>query len=111
MNAVGVFVALTNRPTKAPNSEARSRGLLVTDMLQSKSAGVAMESLKIDQLGAESYNPFNLFIADRERCFLVTHDGVASAEELGAGAHVIGNSDPAALRTPKLAALDVEARR
>lgn len=111
MNAAGVFAALTNRPTKAPNARARSRGLLVTDALQSESAPEALERLKIDQLDAESYNPFNLLVADAERCFLVTHDGLASASELGVGAHVIGNSDPAALRTPKLAALDRAVRR
>jgi len=111
MNAAGVFVALTNRPTKAPNEKARSRGLLVTDALRSESAGEALESLDIDRLGPESYNPFNLFVADAERCFLVTHAGAASATELGAGAHVIGNADPAAPRTPKLAALDRQVRR
>ena len=106
MNAVGVFAALTNRPTRAPNAKARSRGLLVTDMLQSDSAKEAVEHLEIENLDSESYNPFNLFVVDRERCFLVTHDCAASVTELGAGVHVIGNSDPAAPRTPKLTALD-----
>jgi uncharacterized protein with NRDE domain len=111
MNAAGVFAALTNRPTGTPNGNARSRGLLVTDALQSKTAGEAMERLEIENLGPGSYNPFNLFVADGKRCFLVTYDGIASASELNAGAHVIGNSDPAAPRTSKLAALDREVRR
>jgi uncharacterized protein with NRDE domain len=111
MNAAGVFVALTNRPTRNPDPQARSRGLLVTDALRSESAGAALESLKIDHLGPESYNPFNLFIADGERCLLVTHDGSASMRELESGPHVIGNSDPNAPRTSKLAGLDREVRR
>jgi len=101
----------TNRPTEAPNAAARSRGLLVTDALESPSAAQAIERLKRENPGPDSYNPFNLLVVDSARCFLVTYDGGAFVRELGPGPHVVGNTDPFGARSGKLAKLDGEVER
>ncbi|MDP6977207.1 MAG: NRDE family protein [Myxococcota bacterium] len=93
LNEKGVFAALTNRPTTAPDTTRRSRGLLVMDALgyasAAKAAG-AFESLRADQ-----YNPFNLFIADANDAFtLVSNAGAVRLTTLEPGAHVIGNAEP-----------------
>jgi len=111
MNGVNVFAALTNRPCKAPDPGRRSRGLLVMDALRWRSAGEAADELATSISRPDAYNPFNLLIADPVGAFLISYDGKAVCTELAAGVHVIGNADPAAARTPKLAALDREAER
>jgi uncharacterized protein with NRDE domain len=108
MNGAGVFAALTNRPCAEPDPQRRSRGLLVTDSLGWGTAAEAVEQLAIPSWKPESYNPFNLFVADADDAFLISFDGEARCVALAPGAHVIGNSDPAAPRTAKLAALDRE---
>jgi len=104
LSRTGVFAAVTNRKGADPDPERRSRGLLVLDALCAATADHAKESL--ESLEPEAYNPFNLFVADRKACFLITYDGKARRIDLPPGAHVIGNTDPTAARTPKLAALE-----
>lgn len=111
LNGTGVFAAVTNRPCADPDRRRRSRGLLVMDALRWPRADEAAEKLEIESLQSGKYNPFNLFVADAESCFLFTYEESARRFELGPGAHVIGNVDPEADRTPKLAALDRAARR
>jgi hypothetical protein len=81
------------------------------DALRWPRADEAAEKLEIESLQSGAYNPFNLFVADSESCFLFTYEESPRRCELGPGAHVIGNVDPAADRTPKLAALDRAAGR
>ena len=111
LNGTGVFAAVTNRRCAEPDPGRRSRGLLVIDALRWATADVAVEKLEIESLKPTAYNPFNLFVADLKRSFLVTYDGAPRRIDLSPGAHVIGNTDPAAPRTPKLAALHREAER
>jgi hypothetical protein len=106
LNGAGVFAAVTNRPSAEPDPRRRSRGLLVMDALRWSRADEAAEKLEIESLQSGTYNPFNLFVADSESCFLFTYLESPRRFELGPGAHVIGNVDPEAERTPKLAALD-----
>jgi hypothetical protein len=84
---------------------------LVIDALRWTTADEAVEKLEIESLEPATYNPFNLFVADLKSSFLVTYDGAPRRIDLSPGAHVIGNLDPAAPRTPKLAALDRETER
>jgi uncharacterized protein with NRDE domain len=107
LSRTGVFAAVTNRKCPNPDPGRRSRGQLVLDALRGETADEAKE--KLENLEPEAYNPFNLFVADRQTCFLVTYDGEARRIDLPPGAHVVGNTDPAAARTPKLAALDRQA--
>jgi uncharacterized protein with NRDE domain len=104
LNRKGVFAAVTNRHCAEPDPGCRSRGLLVTDALGWDTAKEAVE--KLERLEPGRYNPFNLFVADREDSFLVTYDGAPTSIDLSPGAHVIGNTAPTAPRTKKLAGLD-----
>ena len=100
LNVNGVFAALTNRPTAAQNPARRSRGLLVADALShATAAGAAAE---LCALPAGEYNPFNLFVADRESAFAVVYDHGPKLWPLEPGVHVIGNADPNARDVAKI---------
>jgi uncharacterized protein with NRDE domain len=107
MNDAGVFAALTNRPAAAPDPSRRSRGLLVSDALAAADARAAAEAL--GGLAAGAYNPFNLFVCDREDAFVVVYEEKPELRRLAPGAHVIGNADPDSRRSPKGARLLGEA--
>lgn len=107
LNGKGVFAAVTNRHCAQPDPDCRSRGLLVTDALRWDTANEAV--VKFEELDSGRYNPFNLLIADREGSFLVTYDGTPRRIDLPPGPHVIGNAEPTAPRTKKLAAIDSQA--
>ncbi len=111
VNQHGLFAALTNRPMHEQelDPQRRSRGLLVLDALRERSAIAAME--KFEQLPAQAYNSFNLLVADRDSIHAVTYDQTVSRVDLPSGPTVIGNSDPAAPPTPKLARLSARANR
>jgi uncharacterized protein with NRDE domain len=99
----GMFAAITNRRSDAPDPRRRSRGLLVLDALAADSAADAAAAALETPPGA--YNPFNLFVADRERAFAITYAAAAECIELAPGPHVIGNADLAAQPPAKLAKL------
>jgi uncharacterized protein with NRDE domain len=109
VNAQGVFAAITNRRADAPDPGRRSRGLLVLDALAAESASDAAQAALGSPAGC--YNPFNLFVADEERAFAITHGETPQCLELGAGPHVIGNTDLAAPAPAKLARLADRAAR
>jgi len=75
------------------------------DALRWSRADEAAEKLEIESLRPDTYNPFNLFVADSENCFLFTYDESPRRIDLGPGAHVIGNVDPEATPPTKLAGL------
>jgi uncharacterized protein with NRDE domain len=107
MNDAGLFAALTNRPVERPDPSRRSRGLLVSDALAAPAAAAAAAGLA--GLPAGAYNPFNLFVCDRNDAFVVVYEEKPDLRRLAAGAHVIGNGDPDSRRLPKLARLLDEA--
>ena len=92
MNAHRVIVAVTNRPTKAPDPERRSRGHVVIDALAATSAVDAARIL--GSLPEGIHNPFNAFAADGDRAFSMVYEERSEIRELERGAHVIGNVDP-----------------
>lgn len=98
----GLFAAVTNLRCDDPDPRRRSRGLLVLDVLGEPDAGSAAR--RLDELGAGLYNPFNLFVADRERAFAFTYRDrprrVDPAD--GSGVFVIGNVDPTGPATRKI---------
>jgi uncharacterized protein with NRDE domain len=100
LNGDGVFAALTNRPAPTPDPTRRSRGLLVADALGWTSARDAAAAL--EALPAATYNPFNLFVADRECAFAVVYDERPVLWPLDPGVHVIGNADPNARDVAKI---------
>jgi uncharacterized protein with NRDE domain len=100
LNGMGAFAAVTNRPARLLDPARRSRGQLVLDALAAPSAREA--ATRAAALGADLYNPFNLFVADREHAFAVVYEGRPRLVPLEPGAHVIGNADPDARDVPKV---------
>jgi uncharacterized protein with NRDE domain len=100
VNAAGLFVGVTNRPTPKPDPSLRSRGQVVVEALEAPSAKEAAELAS--QIPVCAHNPFNLLLADRERAFAVVYDGAPKVWEIGSGVHVIGNADPDAREVPKI---------
>lgn len=101
LNEHGLFAAVTNRRSDAPDPNRRSRGLMVMDALRAPSAREAAE--EIESLEPDAYNPFNLLVADRHSAHLFTClDGVERFD-LEPGAHVIGNGHPGETSHPKVA--------
>ncbi len=97
INQAGVFAAVTNRRTDAPDPMRRSRGLLVMDLLDASTAEDAAR--RIERLSPNAYNPFNVFVADG-RSAHVFSTGDAPGEfperiDLAPGPHVVGNLHPA----------------
>jgi len=92
VNRNRVFVALTNRPTEAPDASRRSRGHVVTDALAGQTAVGAAHIL--NSIPAGLHNPFNAFVSDGERAFTLVYDEKGQLAELEPGAHVVGNADP-----------------
>ena len=105
----GLFAALTNRPCAEPDRSRRSRGLLVAEALGAATAQQA--ATRLAALPAGAYNPFNLFVADGLRAFVVVYERSPSVTELAPGAHLIGNADPDDRSVPKVARLLDEAER
>ena len=101
VNAHRVFVALTNRPTEAPDPAMRSRGHVVTDALAGRSALDAARILS--SIPAGIHNPFNAFVADGQRAFTLVYEDEGELLEMAPGAHVVGNADPDDRSHPKIA--------
>lgn len=101
LNSHGVFAALTNRRCLEPDPERRSRGLLVTDALEARTAREAAAAL--GRLAGEAYNPFNFFVADGRQAFVAGYQDAIRVREVGPGAHVVGNVDPDDRAHPKVA--------
>jgi uncharacterized protein with NRDE domain len=103
LNASGLFVGITNRPTASPDPARRSRGLLVIDSLAEPSARAAAEAAAA--LPHRAYNPFNLLLADGDEAFAVVYEDAPDVRPLAPGVHVVGNVDPDSRATPKVARL------
>ena len=98
INESGVFAAVTNRHTDAPDPTRRSRGLLVMDLLNTSTAEDAAG--RTESLPPNAYNPFNVCVADgRSAHVLSVGDAPGALPErldLAPGPHVFGNLHPAA---------------
>jgi uncharacterized protein with NRDE domain len=100
VNALGLFAAVTNRPTSRPDPARRSRGQLVLDVLAADSAHEAAE--RAAALPPARYNPFNLFLADANDAFALVYEDTPRLLPLAPGVHVVGNADPDARNVPKI---------
>ena len=103
VNAHGLFAGILNRPTRSPDPRRRSRGLLVHDVLRSRTASEAAEGLRVLAEGA--YNPFNLFVGDGATAYALVYEGRPELRELEPGPHVFSNGDPDDRAVPKVARL------
>ena len=68
LNTDGLFVGLTNRATATPRTDRRSRGLLVRDALEQRTAAELASELETGLEGV--YNPFPLVYSDGRDAFL-----------------------------------------
>lgn len=109
VNGSGLIAAVTNVAGGSRDPERRSRGRLVLDALECASAREAAERAASVETG--NYNPFNLFVADRERAFAVTGAETPRRIDFGAGVFVIGNAPLDAPPTPKVRRLQRRAER
>ena len=108
LSANGLFAAVTNRRSEAPDPSRRSRGLLVLEALGERTASDAAK--RFERLTRDVYNPFNLLVADCATAHVVSYDGRSERLDLAPGAHVIGNVHPSE-RTPKIERLRAETAR
>ncbi|MFB6267436.1 MAG: NRDE family protein [Halodesulfurarchaeum sp.] len=91
VNEHRVFVGVTNRWLDRDLPDERSRGLLVRDVL---GASTAREGRSIAEMAVteDSYDGFNLLVADREDAWLLEWDGALSTTTFEAGVHVVTNT-------------------
>jgi len=107
VSARGVFAGLTNlRPDRTEmsmmsierastetdrgaRSDLRSRGEVVTMALEADSAADAVDMLS--KLEEETYNPFQLLVADGHEAWLVVYRGSSRVVQLEPGPHIVGN--------------------
>lgn len=73
VNALGLFVAITNRYTPEPREDLRSRGQLVVDVLRMSTAQAAATAVAMGS--ASHYNPYHLVVGDTASAHLVWNDG------------------------------------
>lgn len=91
VNEHRVFVGLTNRWVDADLSGTRSRGLFVADVLGAKDVTEGVATVK-NSVRSDSYEGFNLLIADTDQAFLLEYDGDLSTRKLAEGVHVVANT-------------------
>lgn len=104
VNAHGLFVGLTNRPTEQRRNDRRSRGLLVLDALGRRSASQVAREMHSGLEG--TYNPFNLLYADGKETWVtsLTEQGEAT-RALDPGVQILCNRDVNDSTSPKIAAI------
>ena len=107
LNARGVFAALTNLRTETPDPARRTRGRVVLEALEARSASEAVE--RMGQLEEGTYNPFNLFLADENCAHLVVYNERPMLKALAAGVHVVGNVDASGPGNEKVRRIEGEA--
>jgi uncharacterized protein with NRDE domain len=93
VNALGLFVGLTNRPTTRRDPSRRSRGLLVQESLGDADPSSALARIRREAPGR--YNPFYLLSSNgRESHLACLRDRGLTTRALGPGVHVLTNHDP-----------------
>ncbi|WP_226006452.1 NRDE family protein [Natrinema salinisoli] len=89
-NEHGVFAGITNKWTDADLAGDRSRGLLVADVLEARSAADA-KSIVEDAVEDDEYSGFYLVVADAADAFCFQWDGALSLTTFDPGVHVVVN--------------------
>jgi uncharacterized protein with NRDE domain len=104
----GFVVGVLNRRTDEPPDPSReSRGTLCVELARAASAAEAAAALRA--VRSESYNPFNILVADRTSAFVAQNrTGSTVVQELSQGTHVLTNLD---LNDPTCPRISRSARR
>ncbi|PCR90125.1 NRDE family protein [Natrinema ejinorense] len=89
-NEFGVFVGITNKWNNADLAGDRSRGLLVADVLEARSAADAKAVVET-AIEDDEYSGFYLVVADAADAFCYQWDGSLSLTEFDPGVHVVVN--------------------
>ena len=89
-NEFGVVVGLTNKWTDADLAGERSRGLLVADVLEARSAREATAIVEA-ATDADEYGGFYLVVADPTNAVCYQWDGTLSRTVFEPGVHVVVN--------------------
>jgi uncharacterized protein with NRDE domain len=92
VNVHGVLVAVTNRLMSRTPPQARSRGLLVRDLLACPSAATAVE-LAARELSSNRYAGCNLLCADQDRAVTLHAGDWLRVRPLPPGLHVLTAHD------------------
>jgi uncharacterized protein with NRDE domain len=100
LNEHGLFVALTNRRGAAAR-DARSRGLLCLDLLETPSATDSVQLLE-KKLSADTYNSFNLFLCDGHEAYVAVHENTSHISRLKAGLYILTHGDLNDLGEPRI---------
>ena len=110
VSALGLLVALTNRRGYVePDPERRSRGLLVADVVRSRSLAAALDVLST--IAPQTYNPFVLIVADAVDAYAAhCAEDTLRIVQIADGAHAITNWDLDAL-VPRKAKHALDAAR
>lgn len=88
LNAHGLFAGITNRFGAALDESRRSRGHLVLDALEARSAGDAAQAIAVRD--PREHNAFHLVVADATNAHVIHSDGtVFAARKLEEGIHVV----------------------
>lgn len=90
VNEHGVLAALTNRWVHADLAGDRSRGLLVNDVLEERTAEDAARRIE-RAVASEEYEGFNLVVADAHAALYYEWDGGLEFEGFQPGVHVVVN--------------------
>ncbi|MFC4437564.1 MULTISPECIES: NRDE family protein [Natrialbaceae] len=89
-NEFGVFAGITNRWGDADLAGERSRGLLVADVLEARSAADAATIVE-EQTESREYEGFYLVIADETDAFCYEWGGDLERTDFDPGVHVVVN--------------------
>jgi uncharacterized protein with NRDE domain len=92
VNEYGVLVAVTNRRKTQVQPMPRSRGLLVRELLASRSAVAAAERAT-RELDGNAYAGCNLLCVDAERAVVIQAGDWLRVRPLPSGLHVLSNAD------------------
>ena len=103
VNEAGLIAALSNRRGKS-STTARSRGLLMLDVLKQANARAAEITLE-REVAAHEYNFFNLFAATREEIRFFSYDGQLHMARGREGLNVLTNAGGNPEGDPKVATI------
>ena len=92
INEYGVIVAVTNRRKSLLPAMPRSRGLLVRELLTSRSA-IAAADRATRELDGNKYAGCNLLCVDSERAVVIQAGDWLRVRPLPTGLHVLSNGD------------------